>query len=183
VISDRRGADRGCFWLEHPDALPGDWARHFIGGGDHEVMFLTADESDTGGISTVYASVSAKYLLRFDRQGADEQSWSESVIPFPEKTGTGKAVAVGDIDLDGTGDLVLSCENAKDAHGVFWLSGADTSGVPFSAARAISGLEGTKFDLVVLHDMDADGDLDVLTCEEKENLGVIWYENPAQSER
>ena len=27
-------------------------------------------------------------------------------------------------------------------------------------------------------DMDGDGDLDVLTCEERDNLGVIWYENP-----
>ena len=26
--------------------------------------------------------------------------------------------------------------------------------------------------------MDADGDLDLLTCEERENLGVFWYENP-----
>jgi hypothetical protein len=26
----------------------------------------------------------------------------------------------------------------------------------------------------------ADGDLDVLTCEERANLGVIWYENPTR---
>jgi len=26
---------------------------------------------------------------------------------------------------------------------------------------------------------DLDGDLGVLTCEEVENPGVIWYENPA----
>ena len=28
--------------------------------------------------------------------------------------------------------------------------------------------------------LDADGDLDVLTCEERKNLGVIWYENPSR---
>ena len=44
-------------------------------------------------------------------------------------------------------------------------------------ANEIGGLEGTKFDLVVLTDLDGDGDLDALTCEERENLGVIWYEN------
>ena len=27
-------------------------------------------------------------------------------------------------------------------------------------------------------DLDMDGDLDVMTCEERENLGVVWYENP-----
>jgi hypothetical protein len=44
----------------------------------------------------------------------------------------------------------------------------------------ISGPLGIKFDLVKLIDLDGDGDLDVLTCEESENLGVIWYENPAR---
>jgi hypothetical protein len=31
-----------------------------------------------------------------------------------------------------------------------------------------------------LVDLDGDGDLDVLTCEERAGLGVIWYENPAR---
>lgn len=44
----------------------------------------------------------------------------------------------------------------------------------------ISGAPGTKYDLVQLIDLDGDGDLDVLTCEEVENLGVIWYDNPAR---
>ena len=26
----------------------------------------------------------------------------------------------------------------------------------------------------------ADGDLDVVTCEERTNLGVVWYENPTR---
>ena len=31
-----------------------------------------------------------------------------------------------------------------------------------------------------LIDLDGDGDLDVMTCEERKNLGVIWYENPGR---
>ena len=27
------------------------------------------------------------------------------------------------------------------------------------------------------------GDLDVITCEERDNLGVVWYENPARASR
>ena len=43
----------------------------------------------------------------------------------------------------------------------------------------ISGtIEGVKFDRIETIDLDGDGDLDVLTCEERDNLGVIWYENP-----
>jgi hypothetical protein len=40
---------------------------------------------------------------------------------------------------------------------------------------------GIKYDLVHLLDLDGDGDLDVLTNEEKQDehgLGVFWYENP-----
>jgi hypothetical protein len=45
----------------------------------------------------------------------------------------------------------------------------------------ISGSAGEKFDLIELLDLDGDGDLDVITCEEKDNLGVIWYENPIRN--
>ncbi|MCA9412820.1 MAG: hypothetical protein KC944_16520, partial [Candidatus Omnitrophica bacterium] len=37
---------------------------------------------------------------------------------------------------------------------------------------------GIKFDLLEMIDLDGDGDLDLLTCAERENLGVFWYENP-----
>ena len=33
---------------------------------------------------------------------------------------------------------------------------------------------------VTTGDLDEDGDLDVITCEESSNLGVIWYENPVK---
>ena len=29
-------------------------------------------------------------------------------------------------------------------------------------------------------DIDGDGDLDLLTCEEVHDLGVFWYENPTR---
>ena len=45
-------------------------------------------------------------------------------------------------------------------------------------ATDIGGSEGSKFDLMEAIDLDADGDLDLLTCEEVSNLGVVWYENP-----
>jgi len=111
-------------------------------------------------------------------------------------------VGVADIDLDGKLDIVFTCEGARGKSGVMWLSGAKGSfGVPPSGglssapqgapgrlkaglqtaeAREISGPQGTKYDLVELIDLDGDGDLDVLTCEEAENLGVTWYENPTR---
>ena len=105
---------------------------------------------------------------------------------MPENVGTGKAVEVGDIDRDGKPDLVFSCENARgDRSGVVWLSYDQAPTKDAWTAHEISGPEGIKFDRLELLDLDADGDLDVLACEEsqpvddqRQGLGVFWYENP-----
>ena len=49
----------------------------------------------------------------------------------------------------------------------------------------LSGKGGSKFDRIELLDLDGDGDLDVITCEENggknsRGLGLIWYENPTR---
>jgi hypothetical protein len=60
-----------------------------------------------------------------------------------------------------------------------WLSYRSSPTAPAWDPHEISGLDGIKHDLVQLLDLDNDGDLDVITCEETKNLGVFWYENPA----
>ena len=46
--------------------------------------------------------------------------------------------------------------------------------------RPIAGPEGAKFDRIELVDLDDDGDLDLVTTEERDGLGVVWYENPVR---
>ena len=67
----------------------------------------------------------------------------------------------------GRADIAVTCEHAEDRHGAFWMEQTDSGWV----AHTISGLTGTKFDRIELYDFDGDGDLDLLTCEERENLG------------
>jgi len=174
VVSNRREPGRGCFWLERPGPalVRGPWPRHDLGAGDKEVMFLTLADLNEDKVIDVLAATCGRELVYLP--GGTRQS---QVIQLPDGAGTGKSVAVGDLDLDGRGDVVLSCEHAEGKSGVLWLSRA---GHGAWRAHDISGLAGAKFDLVQLHDVDEDGDLDVLTCEEREGLGVIWYENPAR---
>ena len=176
LISDRRGPSRGLKWLErHPDS---SWIEHPIGLAGKEVMF--ADLADLDGDSRKDAVVAVKpRRVSFLFQPEDPATpWRELSLDLPATLGTAKAVRVGDLDSDDHPDLVFTCEGAEaPLAGVAWIELKHGSFTEFDL-HDISGPEGIKFDRIELLDMDGDGDLDVLTCEETAKLGVIWYENP-----
>jgi len=190
LTSDRKGPLRGCRWLKNPGPGPAQkkpWSNAFIGACDREVMFLTLADLDRDGLQDILVAANAAnrsvvvFLHRLDTQAA---KWKEYIIPYPPNTGTAKAVAGGDINLDGRLDLVISCEHADAGKsGVVWLSCTKSPLLGPWHRHEISGPRGIKYDRLELLDLDRDGDLDVLTCEERENrrgLGIIWYENPTQ---
>lgn len=185
LITDRRGKLRGCRWLENPgpgEAQRKPWASHAVGDTAGEVMFCKIGDVDGDGLEDVIVPIINKGLKlcrRLDRGG---KRWQTLSIPLPDEIGRLKAAAVGDFNGDGRADLALTSGMAGGKHGVYWLEqpagGLDR---PWPA-HAISGRQrGIKFDRIELIDLDADGDLDLLTCEEREGgggMGVIWYENP-----
>ncbi|MBM3833452.1 MAG: VCBS repeat-containing protein [Verrucomicrobia bacterium] len=182
LASDRKGSQSGCFWLENEGPNAGKrmpWNIHRIGGFRQEVMFLTEADLNRDGLRDIIVAVRPReiiYLRRLDRRG---RAWETHPIPLAENTGGSKAVNAGDIDLDGKPDLVFICEGATPPKsGVLWLA-FDKSPLHASwTAHEISGSDGIKHDLVQLIDLDGDGDLDVITCEETKGLGVFWCENP-----
>ncbi len=188
VFSDRKRPYRGVWWLENPRRPNGTasaeqiWKRHLIGGADSEVMFL--DLADLNGDSQLDIVVATRHgvILVFESSGGGLK-WKRSEIPNPCGAPHGKAVAIGDIDGDGDLDLVHTVNNhgKREHRGVTWLERRQASGETVWTTHDISGIEGVKFDRIELLDLDGDGDLDVLTCEERNNLGVIWYENPHRS--
>ncbi len=191
LASDRKGPLRACRWLENPGpglGQAGPWQSHFVGGQEHEVMFLTVADLDDDGTLDVVCATRDNGLLFLRRTASREGPWEEHAVSMLQNVGTGKAVEVGDVDRDGRPDLVFSCENARGGRsGVVWLSYDDTPTTDAWTAHEISGPEGIKFDRLELLDLDSDGDLDVLACEEsqpvddkRQGLGVFWYENPTR---
>ena len=196
VSSDRKGKQRGCWWLENPGVSsikqnrPGQqsyWKLHSIGGQNQEVMFMSEADLNDDRKQDFLVAVSGGDILYLKNESSTEknptQSWSAHAIKMPENVGRGKAVASADLDLDGREDVILTCEHSERKSGVVWLSRSKSQPAtdPNWETHEISGPEkGVKFDLIQLLDLDADGDLDILTCEERHNLGVIWYENPTK---
>ncbi len=181
--SDRKGPTRGILWLENPGSLEDNastWREHRIGGADQEAMFLTSADLDQDGRQDVVAALWDAGLL-FLRATVDaSRPWQEYHLRLPDTFGLAKAVAVGDLDGDGQRDVAFTCENLHDARksGVGWLR---YEGSPTESRWQIQDISGPgigKFDRLELLDLDADGDLDLVTCEERANLGVVWYENP-----
>ena len=191
LTTDRKGDLRGVRWLENPG--PGkkqtrQWQNHFVGTGDCEFMFMKVTDFSKDGLDDILVATKkgkeGNRILYFSRLDKSGLRWKEHSFTFTGDTGNAKGVAIGDIDCNGQDDIVFSCESADNPRsGVMWMSqDATTSNWQ---SLEISGPEGIKYDRIELLDIDGDGDLDVLTCEERDKnttgqkggMGVFWYEN------
>jgi len=182
---------RGVFWLENPGAgapdLTDHWELHEIGSVGGEVGYLdlvTTAPDDLAMIAVPVRPRKTDIHTALDTTGL---LWDSVRLPWPDDMGTTKAARFADIDLDGHLDLVLTAVEAREDEGLVGVAWLRNPGTPDGDWNAydIAGLEGEKFDIVAIEDIDGDGDLDVLTSEEPDNdplefgLGFVWYENPA----
>lgn len=200
IASDRKPrskndqANRGVLWLEKPgpEKADGTWSEHRLGVEGREVMFLDVTDLDRDGNTDILVAVKPDEVHWLRCPGDPKDTWPTvqviRVALKPFGVGTAKGVRAGDIDGDGKLDITYSCEHADgNKRGVVWLKQVPGTNGPGWVCHDLSGPDGIKFDRIELMDVDGDGDLDLLTCEEryrpkgnknKMGLGVFWYENP-----
>ena len=188
LYTDRKGKLRGCYWLENPgaDKATGNWAKHPVGGDDKEVMFADLVDLDQDGLQDIVCAAKPKHLLWFRRLDKSGKKWSTFDIPYPDNIGSGKSLTSADINADGKLDLIVTCENAGNTRsGVVWMSYEDKPSDGKWNRHEVSGPLGDKYDRPEAIDVDGDGDLDIVCCEENsgedsKGLGLMWYENPSK---
>ncbi len=133
----------------------------------------------------------AKWLKRLDASG---RHWAEYPITSDSlRTDHSrglkfaiKGVACGYVDGDDLIDVVFT--GSGHGHGVFMMTPRSDipSGVTWDLVNLTPYANYMKYDNLRLVDMDADGDLDILTTEEGEGdftagEGVLWLENPLRT--
>ncbi len=174
IVSDRKGPNRGVYEMPSKN---GRWGFIEFESGKSEYMFACL-----GSEKYSRAVATRDGVIKLFEITVPCRSWQTTTHEVPNPFGIkhGKAVLFGKIDTDEHSDVVVSfnTQGQKDKPGVAWIKVLPDKEPKDWPAYDISGTEGKKFDRVELVDLDGDGDLDVLTCEEADNLGVIWYENP-----
>lgn len=177
LASDRRSKTPGILWLENPGAKamranPSlQWNIHRIGATGKEVMFITISKDNV-----IHAAVRPNHIHVLRPNTDPRQPWREQVVTYlASNYGTAKAARAADIDGDGQIEIAVSCEAANGVKsGVFYFKKTKGKWVDHD----IGGPKGLKYDRIELLDLDGDGDLDLLTCEERDFNAVLWYENP-----
>lgn len=165
VFNDRKGTRRGIAWLEQPDVdSQQTWKQHPIGANHHETLFIDASRD--------HVLASTRSSLWIDLQRHPDDRWTETSHANPIDVPFGKAIR-----RMREGSLVMTANTAaapvKQSVPGVWIQPPSESWQPIDTTTS------TKFDRIELVDLDGDGDEDVLTCEERRNLGIIWYENPS----
>jgi hypothetical protein len=177
LYSNRFGSEPGIFWLRNPGRRSGKWERQLVGGNGHQVMFLSVGDLEGKSARNVICPTLGGELLYCVR--GESGDWSETVFPLPFGLKAGKGVAISDVNLDGRPDLVTTSESQREADDMVSVAWKENSPSGWTD-HAISDKHGRKFDRIEMLDVDGDGDLDLITCEEVHDLGVIWYENPTR---
>jgi hypothetical protein len=181
LATDRKGPQRGIYWFENPGTAPqvyDRWSARLLATSQHEVMFMDVNDLDGDGILDIVAATDGHEILVLKGTSADRPTWRTTRVSFTSEVGTGKAVKILDVNLDGQQDVCLSTENSAERFGLAWLSYRTSMEDRLWDTHYISGLRGSKYDLIETLDLDGDTDWDAITTEEGANLGVIWYENP-----
>lgn len=181
----------GARWLEHTAA--GAWVSHAISPpsgacptgqpmcttktpGDE--MFLRVDGND---VWDCQSSDAAAYSRIVRHSTTDWIAWAHTVLPAAANVGHCQGMVISDVDGDGLKDVVVSSwKGNTSALAPEVLAESAVYGLlaPNWNRFEISGPSGIKFDGIDTIGPPGGVQLDLITSEQVEQLGVVAYVNP-----
>ncbi|HEX6275189.1 MAG TPA: VCBS repeat-containing protein [Polyangiaceae bacterium] len=166
---------QAAYWYENPADTGAEWARHdviaSVGNESPDYTDITGD----GVPELVYIEMqpdlqSGRY--GYAGPGADaREPWDfHAISPLGPYGHFTHGMGVGDVDGDGRSDLI-------EATGV-WRAPASLAGDPLweKSAHALGQPGGAQ---MIAHDVDGDGDGDIVTTLVAHGYGLSWFENDA----
>lgn len=185
LLTDRNADEEhmGARWLRNPGR---DWGREwkstfFANLAGSSPTFLATGDLNGDGVEELVIPLPDQQKIAILRRNPENDKY-RTITPkfdYDLELGTLKSVAIGDVDLDGRKDIIISYVGGEV--GLAWISFDRTAFSGTWTFHPIFTITEGKFDLVQLYDVDADGDLDILTTEEQLELGVLWFENPVRN--
>jgi len=175
----RKGGIGAVRWMENP-GVDGDqtrpWTEHLISQENADFMFGDVADLDGDGRIDAGAGVNGEGFWLFRSLNDEATEWETMKFPVSGSVKYVKGLSFADINGDGQLDIVTTSERTRNPQWHEWVES------PWSDAEDnwIShplGEQSGKNDAPVVHDIDNDGDLDVLSTMEG-TYNVYWFENP-----
>jgi hypothetical protein len=164
---------QSAYWFENPADGGGDWTRHdvitAVGNESPDYADLTGD----GEPELVYIEMQPDLTMGrygYAEPGSDpREPWTfHPLSPLGPYSHFTHGMGIGDLDADGRNDLI-------EASG-FWSQPASLAGDPLwqKHDHVLAQAGGAQ---MVAHDVDGDGDADVVTTLNAHGYGLAWFEN------
>jgi hypothetical protein len=157
-------------WYKNENAGQ-NWTKHFIDdnlGGTNEIAIADFDSDDDPDV--VATGGNTNEVVWYENGGGAPVSWTKHNID-PNLVGA-FAVGIGDIDTNGTLDVIATANSAND---VVWYANDGGSPIVWNKSTIDADLTGAWE--AIAFDINEDGFPDVVANQFLTNASIVWYEN------